>query len=196
MCAKATNRHIRQALVSQGKYGWPEQSRDREYDISIARAPRRSGVFESDSASTLLYGRGCGRTVNPLFVLLNDSGPADVGVSLPTLRIRILASGGISSSLSLSSALKTDVTAGPAAYINGQPLFSEAIRDWPLSKRAHNMHAVFSVLVSRWSRAWVGGWVGGVGWGGWHFAHATRPLPKEIRHTLRLAGCVIRFRAL
>lgn len=49
---------------------------------------------------------------NPCFVLPNEFGPADVGVSRPIFRILILASAGISSGSSSSSALNTEATVG------------------------------------------------------------------------------------
>lgn len=48
----------------------------------------------------------------PCLVLPNELGPAEVGVSLPMFRILILASAGISSGSSSSSALNTDATVG------------------------------------------------------------------------------------
>lgn len=49
---------------------------------------------------------------NPCFVLPNEFGPADVGVSRPIFRILILASAGISSGSSSSSVLNTEATVG------------------------------------------------------------------------------------
>lgn len=67
-------------------------------------------LFASSIAFFNVFSKIFFESQKPCFVLPNEFGPADVGVSRPIFRIRIRASAGISSGSSSSSALNTDAT--------------------------------------------------------------------------------------
>jgi len=72
----------------------------------------KNHLFASSIAFFNVFSNIFFESQNPCFVLPNEFGPADVGVSRPIFRILILASAGISSGSSSSSVLNTDATVG------------------------------------------------------------------------------------
>lgn len=72
----------------------------------------KNHLFASSIAFFSVFSNIFFESQNPCFVLPNEFGPADVGVSRPIFRILILASAGISSGSSSSSVLNTEATVG------------------------------------------------------------------------------------